>query len=183
MGVGWCPAPKRSIALSGRILTPARRRRNIMRTAYKVLAYLVAIEVAVQAAAMVFAIFGLGTWVSEGGVLDQAASESGESLFPEMVGFVVHGMNGVMVIPAIALVLFIVSFFAKVPRGVASAGAVLGLVVLQVALGIGGHSLSFLGLLHGINALALFSAALLAVRRVSAARIDTASRAPAQALT
>ena len=154
-----------------------------MRTAYKVLAYLVAIEVAVQAAAMVFAVFGLGTWISEGGVLDQAAFESGESLFPEMVGFMVHGMNGMMVIPAIALILFVVSFFAKVPRGVAWAGAVLGLVVLQVALGIFGHSLPSLGLLHGINALALFSTALLAGRRVGAARVETASRAPAQAVS
>jgi hypothetical protein len=140
-----------------------------MKSVYKVLAYLIAIEVAVQAAVMVFAISGLGLFVSGGGVIDQAAFESGESLFPEMIGLIIHGMNGMMVIPALALILFIVSFFAKVPRGVAWAGAVLGLVVLQVALGIGGHSVSISGLLHGLNALVLFTTALLTARRVTAA--------------
>jgi hypothetical protein len=85
--------------------------------------------------------------------------ESGEAPFPEFTAIVFHGMNGMMVIPAIALLLVISSFFAKVPRGVAFAFAVLGLVVLQVTLGLLGHSFSWLGALHGINALALFSTA------------------------
>lgn len=155
-----------------------------MRSVYKVLAYLIAIEVAVQAAAMVFAISGLGLWVEEGGVLDQAAFQSEEVLFPEMFGFLVHGLNGMYVIPFLALVLLIVSFFAKVPRGVPWAAAILGLVVLQVALGIGGHELSISGLLHGLNALVLFTTALLTARRVPAqARTDTPSRTPAQAMS
>ena len=147
-----------------------------MRSVYRVLAYLIALEVAIQAAAMVYAIAGLGTWVTEGGVLDQSSFESEEMLFPEMIGLVVHGMNGMMVIPALALILLIVSFFAKIPRGAAWAGAVLGLVVLQVALGIGGHTVSFLGLLHGLNALALFTVAFLAGRRARA--VTTTTTAP-----
>ena len=47
-----------------------------MRTAYKVLAYLVAAEVAVQAMVMVWFMAGLGKWVEGGGVLDKAAMES-----------------------------------------------------------------------------------------------------------
>ena len=47
-----------------------------MRTAYKVLAYLVAAEVAVQATVMVWAIAGLGKWVDGGGVFDKAVIES-----------------------------------------------------------------------------------------------------------
>ena len=47
-----------------------------MRTAYKVLAYLVAAEVAVQAMVMVWAIAGLGKWVDGGGVFDKAVIES-----------------------------------------------------------------------------------------------------------
>ena len=43
-----------------------------MRTAYKVLAYLVAAEVAVQAMVMVWAIAGLGKWVDGGGVFDKS---------------------------------------------------------------------------------------------------------------
>ena len=46
-----------------------------MRTAYKVLAYLVAAEVAIQAMVMVWGIAGLGKWVDGGGVLDKAVFE------------------------------------------------------------------------------------------------------------
>ncbi len=89
-----------------------------MRSVYKVLAFLIAIEVAVQAMAMVFAIAGLGKWVAEGGVLDKAVLEGGPPPFPEGVGFFVHGMNGMMVIPALALLLLVTSFFAHVPGAV-----------------------------------------------------------------
>lgn len=132
-----------------------------MRTAYRVLAFLIALEVAIQAAAMVYAIAGLGIWIdSDNGVLDKAAFESEESLFPEMVGFMIHGMNGMMVIPLLALIFLIVSFFAKVPGGVKWAAFTLLAVVVQVALGIFGHELAVLGALHGVNALILFGVAL-----------------------
>lgn len=150
-----------------------------MRTTYRVLAYLVALEVVIQAAAMVFAVAGLGKWVEEGGVLDKAAFESEETLFPEVVGFMIHGINGQMVIPLIALILLIVSFFAKVPKGAAWAGGVLGLVVLQVLLGIFGHGIPFLGLLHGINALALFTVALTTARRAKVSPSAAEVSAPA----
>jgi hypothetical protein len=134
-----------------------------MRTVYRVLAFLIAAEVAVQASLMVWGEAGLGLWIEDGGVVDKAtfesAFESGEAPFPEFTGLVMHGMNGMMVIPSLALLLLISSFFAKVPRGIAFAGAVLALVVLQVTLGLAGHSVSALGALHGINALALFSTA------------------------
>jgi len=134
-----------------------------MRKVYRVLAFLVAIEVAVQAMFMVYGEAGLGLWVDDGGVVDKAtfenAFDSGEAPFPEFQAFLLHGMNGMMVIPALALLLVISSFFAKVPRGIAFAFGVLGLVVLQVTLGLMGHSIAALGALHGINALALFSVA------------------------
>jgi hypothetical protein len=121
----------------------------------------------VQAAAMVYAIAGLGIYVdSGGGVIDKAAFESEDTLFPEMVGFFIHGTNGMMVIPALALILLIVSFFAKVPGGVAWAAYVLLAVVVQVTLGLFGHEVAFLGMLHGINALLLFSLATMAGLRV-----------------
>lgn len=138
-----------------------------MRTVYKVLAWLIALEVMVQASAMVYAIAGLGIWVDQdNGVLDKAAFESQETLFPEMIGFIIHGINGMMVIPSLALLLLIVSFFAKVPSGIKWAAAILFLVVLQVTLGIFGHELALSGALHGINALVLFSTAALASKRV-----------------
>lgn len=139
-----------------------------MRTVYRVFAFLIAAEVVVQAAAMVYAIAGLGIWVDrDGGVLDKAAFESEESLFPEMIGFFVHGVNGMMVIPLLALCFLIVSFFAKVPGGVKWAGLVLLAVVVQVTLGMFGHEAAIFGLLHGMNALLLFSLAVMAGKRVS----------------
>ena len=38
--------------------------------------------------------------------------ESGEAPFPEFVGFILHGMNGMIVIPVLALLLLVSSFFA-----------------------------------------------------------------------
>jgi hypothetical protein len=138
-----------------------------MRTAYRVLAWLVAAEVLVQGAAIAWAIFGLGKWVEGGGVLDKAVMESQATAFPEELGFAVHGINGQMVVPVLALVLLVVAFFAKLPRGVALAGAVLGLVVLQVLLGMLGHGLPALGLLHGATAVVLFAVAVIAARAAS----------------
>jgi hypothetical protein len=142
-----------------------------MRSVYKVLAYVLAAEVVIQAMAMVYAVAGQGRWVMEGGVLDKAVVESREFVFPEVLGYAIHGVNGAIVIPLLALLLLVFSFFAKVPGGVKWAGIVLLLVVLQATLGIAGHSVPFLGALHGLNALLLFSSALytgLRVRRMAA---------------
>ncbi|WP_188190339.1 hypothetical protein [Nonomuraea sp. SYSU D8015] len=141
-----------------------------MKNVYKVLAYLVMIEVAVQAAMVVWADAGFGKWIAEGGVADKTLAESGEAPFPEFLGLMIHGMNGMIVIPVIALLLLIASFWAKVPGAVKAAGLVLLLVVLQVTLGIVGHSIPMVGALHGLNALLLFTTALYAARRVAAAK-------------
>jgi hypothetical protein len=148
-----------------------------MKQVYRVLAYLVALEVMVQASVMVWGIAGLGIWVDDGGVLDKQtfedAFDNGDTPFDEFTGLMIHGMNGMMIIPAIALLLVIVSFFAKVPQGIAYAFGVLGLIVLQVFLGLFGHEVSALGALHGLNAFILFSVAILAgVRAGRAIKAD-----------
>ncbi|MBA3489393.1 MAG: hypothetical protein H0T78_07590 [Longispora sp.] len=144
-----------------------------MRAVYRVLAYLVAIGVAIQAMSIAFATTGLRKWVDGGGVYDKAVLEDREGTpFPEAVGSIVHGMNGIMVIPILALLLLIASLFAKVPRGIQAAGLVLLLVVIQVALGIYGRSYPFLGALHGLNALILLGAALNAARLASRLRTE-----------
>jgi hypothetical protein len=71
-----------------------------------------------------------------------------------------------MVIPALALILLIVSFFAKVPGGIAWAAYVVVAVVVQIALGLFGHEAAIWGMLHGVNALILFSLAVYAGLRV-----------------
>ena len=142
-----------------------------MRTTYRVLAYLIALEVVVQASVMVWGIAGMGIWVDDGGVVDKQtfedAFDNGTKPFDEFTGLMIHGQNGMMVIPLLALALVIVSFFARIPRGVAFAFGVLGLVVLQVMLGLFGHEVSSLGALHGVNAFVLFGTAVMAGRRAS----------------
>jgi hypothetical protein len=142
-----------------------------MRTTYRVLAYLIALEVVVQASVMVWGIAGMGIWVDDGGVVDKQtfedAFDNGTKPFDEFTGLMIHGQNGMMVIPLLALALVIVSFFARIPRGVAFAFGVLGLVVLQVMLGLFGHEVSALGALHGVNAFVLFGTAVMAGRRAS----------------
>jgi hypothetical protein len=141
-----------------------------MRTAYKVLAYLVAAEVAVQAMVMVWAVAGLSKWVEGGGVFDKSVMESdGTPPFPEVLGILVHGINGTFVVPGIALLLLIVSFFTKVRGAIKWAIIVFVLVVAQGQIGFLGHEFPLAGALHGLNALALFGVALYAGRRLRAA--------------
>ena len=149
-----------------------------MRMFYRILAYILAAEVVVQAGAMALAIAGLGTWVDDGGVFDSAVMQSDELAFPEVVGIIVHGINGSIVVPVIALAFLVFSFFARVPGGVKWAAAVFGLVLVQVTLGFIGHGIPFAGGLHGMNALALFAAALHAARR---ARVTTSADTAAPA--
>jgi hypothetical protein len=137
-----------------------------MRTAYKVLAYIVAAEVAIQAMVMVWAIAGLGVWVDNGGVFDKSIMESEATPFTEVFGVIVHGINGSFVIPAIALLLLILSFFTKVRGAIKWAAIVFVLVVLQGQIGFLGHEFPLAGALHGLNALVLFTVALYAGRRI-----------------
>lgn len=149
-----------------------------MKTVHKVLAYIIALEVVVQASMIAFAVAGIGVFISDGGTLDEAAFDSifeGELTFTGVFGMMVHGMNGMMVIPALALLLLITSFFAKTRGAIKFSLLVVGLVALQVFLGLLGHSTPYGGLLHGANALILFTAALYTARLHSKARTTEAS--------
>lgn len=137
-----------------------------MRTVYKVLAYVIAAEVAIQAAVVVWAVAGLGNWITNGGVADASLMESEQSPFPEVAGFMVHGINGMVMLPLVALALLVVSFFTHQRGAVVAATAVFGLVLLQIALGLLAHEVPAVGGLHGLNALLLFSAALYAARGI-----------------
>jgi hypothetical protein len=140
-----------------------------MRTAYKVLAYLVAAEVAIQAMVMVWGIAGLIKWVDGGGVFDKSVMETQGTPFPEVAGILVHGVNGTFVVPGIALVLLILSFFLRVRGAIKWAAIVFVLVVAQGQIGFLGHEIPLAGALHGLNALALFGAALYTGRRIRTA--------------
>jgi hypothetical protein len=158
-----------------------------MRTAYKVLAYLVAVEVAVQAMVMVWAIAGLGKWVDGGGVFDKSiiegSTETGAMPFPEVLGILVHGINGTFVVPGLALAMLILSFFTKVPGAIKWAVIVFVVAVAQGQIGFLGHEFPLAGALHGLNAMVLFGAAIFAGRRLRAAAPAAAEHEQAPAAT
>jgi len=141
-----------------------------MRNVYKVLAYLVAIEVVIQAMAIAYGIAGVAHWVEEdGGVLNKAVFDSDDPEFTGIGGFITHGINGTMIIPLLVILLLIVSFFAKVPGAVKFAAIIFGLVALQVFLGIFSHSVPFVVVLHVLNAFLILGASLAAARAASVA--------------
>jgi heme A synthase len=75
-----------------------------------------------------------------------------------------HSFAYVVVLFAVALLA--VSFGAKVEHGVRWAAIPLGLIVAQFFLAYAAYSAAIVGVLHGLNALAIFAVALLAGRRV-----------------
>jgi len=150
-----------------------------MRSAYKFLAYAIDVLILVQAAMIAWAIFGFGKWIEDGNTMTKAKLEGNTFSFTEERGFMVHGINGEMVIPLVGLILLIISFFAKVPEGPKWAGMVFGGIVLQVLLGVFAHGLPFLGLLHGINALLLFGLAFRAARQADVVAETTTAQAAA----
>jgi hypothetical protein len=137
-----------------------------MKTVYRVFGFLIAALVFVQAAAVAYGFFGLGKWVEGGGVVDKAAVESDTTTFPGLGGLMIHGLFGTMVIPIVALLFLIVSFFAKIPGGIVWALIVVGTVIVQVALGLLAHEVPALGILHGMVALVLLGVALNSAQRV-----------------
>jgi hypothetical protein len=134
-----------------------------MRKAYRILADVIAVAVAVQSMAMVWAVAGLFHWVADGGTLKKGWEDHMPD-FQGSAGFAIHGVIGGMVLPVLGIALLVVAFLAKVDGGPKWAGAVLGLVVVQVAAGMAGEDAPWLGLLHGLLPFALFSAAIVAAR-------------------
>ncbi len=145
-----------------------------MKSVYKFLAYAVPVLVAVQAAAIAFGFFGITKWIEDGATIDKATVEGGNAHFTGEAGLMIHGMNGQMLIPLVALLLLVVSFFAKVPGGSKWAGFVLLDVVVQVLVAFASFGAPIIGILHGVNALLLAWLGYAAARRVSA--LDTAER-------
>ena len=99
-------------------------------------------------------------------------------------GFAVHMFfGGLLLIPLVTLVLLIVSFFAKVPRGVVLAASLVGLVVLQVIVlpMLSREVGSGFGALHSVNALVLMGVAIMAGRRAAVPKTVAAAAPPAPA--
>jgi hypothetical protein len=138
-----------------------------MRTTYRVLAMLIALGVVVQAALIAVAWFDVLHSLDDGTVLDKNYDGNWAHML--------HGTLGMMVIPFIAILLLIVSFFAHIPGGVKWAGITLGVTLLQIVFAFLGFAAPITGALHGINAFVLAGVASVAMRK---ARLATTA-APA----
>ncbi|MDQ3615337.1 MAG: hypothetical protein M3393_01650 [Actinomycetota bacterium] len=136
-----------------------------MKSAYRVLALLVALGVVVQAGSIALAYFGLSKWIQDGGTLDKAGLEGGSVEFTGVIGFPIHFLNAYLIV-LLALILLIISFFAKVSGGAKWAAFILLAVVVQILLGMLARSTPVLGALHGVNALIIFGLAVTAAMRV-----------------
>jgi hypothetical protein len=146
-----------------------------MKQVYVWLARLIALGVVLQAAFIAWGTFDVFKTVDDGKVFTAEPDDynAGQGL---------HATFGVMVIPALVLLLLIVSFFAKVPGGVWLALIALGLVVLQFLLAIFSFGAPIVGLLHGINAFVLAGVAGVAGRKAGgAAKASPPAEAPAAA--
>jgi hypothetical protein len=122
-----------------------------MKSTYRVLAMLIALGVAVQTMSIALGFF-----------IVLRDKDTGDN-----IGLTVHSVVGMMVIPFIALVLLVVSFFAGIAGGVKWAAIIFGLVVLQVLLAFAAAGAPAVGALHGLNALALIAVAGIAGSRVA----------------
>jgi hypothetical protein len=131
-----------------------------MRSAYRVLAGLISLGVVVQAMAIALGWFTAIKDLDDGLVIDKN--------YEGNIGHSLHGTIGMMVIPILAILLLIVSFFAHVPGGVKWAAIVFGLVALQIALAfVAFGAAPAVGALHGANALVLLGVSGMAARRAS----------------
>jgi len=131
-----------------------------MRNVYRVLGLLIAVAVVLQVASIALAGFTIAKDADDGTSIGADYSNFGQSY---------HSIAG-SVIALLALAFLIVSFLTDVPRGRVLAGIVVGLVVLQFLLAVVSFGVPALGLLHGINGLAIAGVASAAARRAAVSK-------------
>ncbi|TCO49193.1 hypothetical protein EV646_103171 [Kribbella antiqua] len=136
-----------------------------MKSVYRALAGLISICVVIQAMAIALAWFTVLKDTDDGLVFDKNSDPN--------VGHLIHSIVGSMVIPLLAILLLIISFFAKVEGGVRWALYVFGLVALQFGLAAASFGAPVVGALHGANAFALLAVAGIAARKAAASSTVT----------
>jgi hypothetical protein len=140
-----------------------------MRAAYRALASLIAAGVMLQVAAIALAGFTISKDAGDGATIDADYNNFGQQW---------HSIGG-SVIGLLAIIFLIVSFLTNVPRGRTLAGIVAGLVVLQIVLAVVSFGLPALGVLHGINGLAIAGVAGMASRKAAQPAAAAAAAQPA----
>jgi hypothetical protein len=146
-----------------------------MRTTYRVLAMLIALGVVVQTALIAVAWFTVLHSLDDGTVLDKNSDGNW--------AHTLHGTLGMMIIPIIAILLLIVSFFAHIPGGVKWAAITFGVTLLQIVFAFLGFAAPIVGALHGINAFVLAGVASVAMRKARLAATAPPAEEPAPVAT
>jgi hypothetical protein len=148
-----------------------------MRPTYVVLARVTALLVLVQAAAIAFGTFGILKFVEDGDDYTKSVAEDRSAT--GALGQNIHSF-GALAIALIAIVLLIVSFFAKIDGGVKWAGLVFLAVLAQWVLAIIAFSAPVVGMLHGLNAFVIFGVAMSAAQNANrSTRTAESATAPA----
>lgn len=150
-----------------------------MRTTFRVLVGLIAVEVLVQGMAIAYGLAGFGKWIDDGNTATKALFEEDGGSFGGETGFAIHAINGTMIIALLLILTLIISFFAKVAGATRIALILFGLVLLQATLGILSHEVPGLIVLHVLNAFAIFSFAAMSFVRLG--KVTDDATAPAQA--
>jgi hypothetical protein len=128
--------------------------------AFRILNYIIAAEVLIQAAMIAWAVFGEAKYIDDGGVVNKDLVEGDSTPFDSVWGFAVHGINGTFLIPLLGLILLVVAFFAKINGGVRHGVIMFVLIVVQAfVLPILASGAPFVGMLHGANALVILGLA------------------------
>lgn len=140
-----------------------------MKQVYRVLAFTIAAGVILQAAAIAYAVFAMFEWVGAGGTIDKSLIEGENPQIGGIAGFNLHQVFGVTILPLLALLLLISSFFARIPGGIKWGFIVFAVTVTQALLGIYAHHTAGVGWLHGGMALVLFISATVTALRISRA--------------
>ncbi|MGB9035911.1 hypothetical protein BLJ79_01005 [Arthrobacter sp. UCD-GKA] len=125
-----------------------------MRTAYKVIAHIIAAAVVVQAALIAWSMFGL-----------IPSLESGTLPTEPPLSAMLHGMIGMYVVPVLVLALVVVALLGH--AGLKWALWLLLAVAVQITLAFVAFESAWVGLLHGANAFALIALAEVGARAVA----------------
>jgi len=148
-----------------------------MKQAYRILYYVLSLEVLIQAAMIAWWGFGVTTYADDHGSISHGKLEDGG--FGGSAGLSIHAVNGFMIIPVIALALLVVAFLAKVPGGVRLAAITFGLVVVQAyVLPALSEEAPAVGMLHGAVALAILGISIAAPRMARDASSPAVSPGP-----
>ena len=132
-----------------------------MKSAYKYIAMLIALDVLVQAATIAYAFFGIGKYIDDG----HSVTPTSDDHYAGLGGLAVHSVNGMIVMVLLGIVLLVVAFLSKLPGAPRAAGILLVMIIVQVVLGLVSFAVPILGALHGILALLVFGyAAMIGVR-------------------